>query len=195
MAKHYLKRLKKSKKKKQNKDQILKPDSGENYEFDMSLYKDGIEEEGDELTYQEYVIKFGEKEFNRAYAKWSPHDLELESITQIKTNASKYGIAVESFSDNINDLWKHLGCLGEYWARIKYVCNKYDRDRVDEQIGYCRLLLIKNKNKPAIPDGVYLHLLKLRDMIYRFAQMKNFGFSIGTASTSPWARAEKQIIK
>jgi len=164
----------------------------EDYDFDMSIYEDSIDnfEEADFLDDNKV-----DKNINPFRAKWTPHDLELDGIEQIKTNASKYGIAVESMTDNINELFRHLGCLGEYWARIKYVCNKLDRTKVQNKINNCREILLKNRNKNPIPPETHFMLLELRDHIYKAAQMKGFGFSIDVKSNPHVVRAEKLIIQ
>jgi len=110
----------------------------EDYNFDMTEY----EEEDQKNIVNSIYDKSNKPAITNLKSKFSCGQFELEALSTIKNEISKYGIKVASASNEIKDLWTFYGCCNEYWARIHDIFGTVNINEINHIKKNCLILFL-----------------------------------------------------
>lgn len=164
----------------------------EDWDFDFSIYE---EEEKRSVEHVKSIFKQNKPRVTNLKSKYSPSLLQLESLENIRTKISQYGILVASYSQDIQDLWNLYGALNEYWARIHDIYGSLIIRDVDKINSEARAMLFKAQKQDVISYSVHKKLLFLRDSIYMLAQRSNLGLEVERAGGTYHNKAKAGVIE
>ena len=161
------------------------------WDFDFSIYENK-EKEAEKIT---TLKKDNKPKVLNLKSRYSPWSSELDGLSIIKLQISKYGIRVASNTQDINDLWKMFGCLNEFWARIHDIHGQTIIDDMQQISDNCLELLNQANTETHIPYTTHQELLHYRNMIYRVCQRTNLAIEVDIGNTTIHGKAQKGIIE
>lgn len=159
--------------------------------FDFSSYEKDAKDDQELIS----LKKKKKPRVTNLKSKYSPGEFELENLSQIKLQISKFSIRVASNTDSLRDLWDLYGCLNEYWARIQDIFGSLIINDVKKIQNMCYKSLIASEKTADIERKLYRRLLYLRDTIYMIAQRHNLSIEVEKSSKGFFEKAKKGIIE
>jgi len=165
-------------------------ESPKDWDFDMAIYEEEAKREEEITSIQDHK----RPEITNLKSKWSPHQFDLESLSQLRIKISFFAIKVTRFSQELNDLWDFYACLSEYWARIKNIFGAILIGEVATIEQECINKLDSCQTGTTINREVHLTLLKFRNAIYKIAQFHNLSLEVDKRGHSG-NRARRGIIE
>jgi len=164
--------------------------NNEDWDYDFSMYETTEAEEKDTPS----IHKDNKPTQSSIKAKWSPHNLELERLEQVKLRISQLSMKVAANTQDLKDLWDFYGALDEYWASIHDLYGTIIIAEVkDMKETIIKKLMLAEKRPDSINYDLHRNLLFFRDKMYMLAQRKRLAFDIeiGFGQTS----AERGMIQ
>jgi len=165
--------------------------SQEDYDFDFSEYEQEQQEEQIRTT-KDFTEK--KPKISNLKSMYSPSELELQALQDIKIKISEYAIEVAAQTDETKILWYLHACLYEYWSKIRDLEGRYIIKEMDQEFKTMAKWLRTTNEGGKIDPRIRDKLLSIKDKVYTIAQYKGLGLAVKVTGTQ-YDKAKRSITE